>query len=262
MTFTIEGEAALTGFNPAEEAGGTNTGIVKEFDVTVSDGNGLRIEADKGDGDDVFVCGIEIAASAGGTQPVTLTMQSPSAGETYAVGDVLEIVWSASDNFTGGVFMSISFNSGRDWISLLEDPIGSNSSDFGSFAWTIQQINGQSPVSENVMVKIADYNDASINAQTGVFSILDSTPIANGLAQRGIAEPLALSARNGVLRASISTDESFTISVFALNGRQVARLHGRGADYAAPLPLLEGNGVYIVRARIGSRQLMRQISLH
>lgn len=66
MDYTLEGEKLITGLNPAEEAGGVNKAVVKELQVTVSDGNGLQIECRKGEGDDVFEAGIEIFGGSGG----------------------------------------------------------------------------------------------------------------------------------------------------------------------------------------------------
>jgi len=55
MDYTIEGVKVLDGFStrPRELA-------IREFAVTVSDGNGLQIVAEQDDGNDVFECGIEI----------------------------------------------------------------------------------------------------------------------------------------------------------------------------------------------------------
>jgi hypothetical protein len=52
----------LSGYTPP-----VNAADIQEFDVTVSDGNGLRIVADKGNGNDVFQSGIEIIAQEAAT---------------------------------------------------------------------------------------------------------------------------------------------------------------------------------------------------
>ena len=64
MNYTIEGRAVLTGFNIADAAGGSNRVVVEEFDVTVSDGNGLQIVCGQGSGNDVFEAAIEVLSAA------------------------------------------------------------------------------------------------------------------------------------------------------------------------------------------------------
>lgn len=65
MGYIIEGRQVLSGFDPALVAGAATKALVKEFFVTVSDGNGLQIDASKGSGTDVFECGIEVITNAG-----------------------------------------------------------------------------------------------------------------------------------------------------------------------------------------------------
>jgi hypothetical protein len=70
MNYAIEGEMVLSDYGVIEEAGGTEIAWVRDFPVTVSDGNGLQIEATGIDGSDVFEAGVEVIAtgpSAAGT---------------------------------------------------------------------------------------------------------------------------------------------------------------------------------------------------
>jgi hypothetical protein len=60
MNYAIEGNNVLTDFNVETAAGGIYRAIAKQFNVTVSDGNGMQIAATKGFGDNVFEAGIEI----------------------------------------------------------------------------------------------------------------------------------------------------------------------------------------------------------
>lgn len=59
MTITIEGEDVLTGYAPP-----VNQVEVKQFPVTVSDGDGLQIAIAKGNGNDAFVNALEISAES------------------------------------------------------------------------------------------------------------------------------------------------------------------------------------------------------
>lgn len=66
MDYRIEGETVLEEFNPVQAAGGKNIVIVKEFAVTVADGNGLQIQPQGQNGSDVFEAAIEILADDAG----------------------------------------------------------------------------------------------------------------------------------------------------------------------------------------------------
>ncbi|MBW1807635.1 MAG: hypothetical protein JRJ87_05525 [Deltaproteobacteria bacterium] len=58
MNYFAEGVQILTDFDISSEAGGTNRALVKDFQVTVADGNGLQLQAQSSS--DVFEAGIEI----------------------------------------------------------------------------------------------------------------------------------------------------------------------------------------------------------
>jgi hypothetical protein len=60
MDYTIEGEKVLDDFSIVDAAGGANKAVVKQFTVTVDDGDGLQISARKDGGNDAFEAGIEI----------------------------------------------------------------------------------------------------------------------------------------------------------------------------------------------------------
>jgi hypothetical protein len=60
MEYSIEGQLLVADFSPGVEAGAGYVALARQIPVTVSDGNGLHIEARKGSGDDVFEAGIEI----------------------------------------------------------------------------------------------------------------------------------------------------------------------------------------------------------
>ena len=62
MTYQIEGVTVLEDWNIVDAAGGTGIAVEREFDVTVSDGNGMQIVALKASGNDVFEAAIEIVA--------------------------------------------------------------------------------------------------------------------------------------------------------------------------------------------------------
>lgn len=60
MAYEAEGKGLVADFAPGVEAGKGFKAVVREFVVTVDDGNGLQINAQQGSGNDVFEAGIEI----------------------------------------------------------------------------------------------------------------------------------------------------------------------------------------------------------
>lgn len=77
--YDIEGTNVLNDFDIIPEAGGTNTALIKEFDVTVSDGNGLQIVGDANGGMDVLIAGCEIAR-AGTTRKIVSSLRGTNGG--------------------------------------------------------------------------------------------------------------------------------------------------------------------------------------
>ncbi len=69
MNYEVEGKQVLTDLDPAAKAGGINKALVETINVTVSDGDGMRIKASAAGSDDVFECGIEVELVKIGPQP-------------------------------------------------------------------------------------------------------------------------------------------------------------------------------------------------
>ncbi len=100
MNYTIEGQTVLENYTVTEDAGGTGIAVIREFNVTVADGNGLQIEARKGSGNDVFECGVEVIAREGGTQarPVFIGAATPVVSAVQRVGNRLSVRLNRVDN--------------------------------------------------------------------------------------------------------------------------------------------------------------------
>ncbi len=61
MEFELEGETAIKDFSPKQAAGGEKKkAVVREVEVEVTDGNGLRIDCRRGTGDDVYESALEV----------------------------------------------------------------------------------------------------------------------------------------------------------------------------------------------------------
>jgi hypothetical protein len=80
MQYLIEGQTVLEGFDPPD-----NVITVKEYTVTVSDGDGLQIEAKKTTGNDIFEAGIEVIAEKSGTSTTERRARIPRNRSPYSI---------------------------------------------------------------------------------------------------------------------------------------------------------------------------------
>lgn len=65
MKYVVEDSTVLEQFDVVKASGGKGLVVVREFEVTVDDGNGLQIECRKAEGNDVFEAGIEVLGRSG-----------------------------------------------------------------------------------------------------------------------------------------------------------------------------------------------------
>jgi len=96
MDYTIEGVKVLDDFSISDEAPGGGKALVKEFLVTVNDGNGLQIIAEQDQGNDVFETGIEIHSLSADTEDPAVMIDAPVSGANVS-GDLL-VQGRATDN--------------------------------------------------------------------------------------------------------------------------------------------------------------------
>lgn len=120
MTYSIEGTAVLSQFNPAAEAG-VGKALVKDFTVTVSDGNGLQIVGDKAGGNDVFEAGIEVFNDVGTVTGPPITVISPNGGESFRAGEPMTITYTSSCDSAGPVKLELSLDEGESWTLVVNE---------------------------------------------------------------------------------------------------------------------------------------------
>ncbi len=162
MDYIVEGETIIDDMNIVHEAGGTGKALVTEFTVTVSDGNGMQIAAEKDQGNDVFEAGIEIQAkdtSSSHQQKIELQSFDKTA---YTVGDTMIIRWTATG--VEGVRIQISPNNGLAWDYITkEGSIKTEDAQWGSFKWVVSAyVETTSVISDQVAIKVTDYFNEDI----------------------------------------------------------------------------------------------------
>lgn len=230
MDYTIEGVKVIDGLNVADETGGTYQALVKSFDVTVSDGNGMQILAEKDDGNDVFESGIEIqSAGAAPQDPITL-LAPTGAGLSYTVGDTLLVQWTSPDTLP--VDIRISPDEGETWFLIIPETIQRDDPSYGTYAWVVTETvtdagGSASAVSDHVLIKVNDYFAPDVfDMTTEVISITrDGATVARSDALQRSRPVYAC--RDGILTIDLRGCGPHQAHLFGLDGRLVWQSSGR-----------------------------------
>lgn len=264
MNYSIEGESVLTNFNVTEAAGGTGKAVVREFQVQVTDGNGMQIQATKGSGNDVFEAGIEIIGGSSTPTKPPVTVLSPNGGETLRIGDTLTVTWEWDTSITGGVAIWLSVDDGDEWkiITPASIPSHAPNSTRGSFKYKIPATLGTvSAMSTSCRIRVNEYSLTTITDESNaVFTITSAAPVA--------VDGVTRSATRGVEVVHTGSQVVFrvdggrhTLELFDLSGASVARYAGNGsATHVADISRLR-HGTYLLRLRTAGGMLERQLIL-
>ena len=269
MGYSIEGVKVLSNFNIVDEAGGVNRALVREFAVTVSDGNGMQIVATRDNGNDVFEAGIEILGGTSSTSPSTppVTVISPNGGEVFKVGDEITIEWEWDTTIVGGVAVWFSADDGENYTILTTG--GSiaavhEGSTRGTFTWTIPERVGEvATVSDGCRVRVWEYTlNHLVDESDAAFSIVPSSSTAFGpfAADRSASVIVEAAGREGIV-VTIPWQGAHRLSVVRLDGTVVLRRTGDGArSYllgSGHLP----SGVYLFRIAGRTQTVERRITV-
>jgi hypothetical protein len=207
----------------------------------------------------VFEAGIEIlGGSAGPTK--TITVSSEYTGQTYDVGDVLVISWTASSDVTG-VVIEVSVDGGMNYLPITgSDDIQPTDPTWGAYEWTIPgEIDGVSLRSDQALLRVIGYSDPDAEGYSGLFTINEPATAMDKQPRYGAGSPLHVTAlRTKGIAIRVSTSESYRIEVLDLRGRTLYRKSGTGPSEMQ----WSGNsatGSYILRARIGQSIMQRRI---
>ena len=103
-----------------------------------------------------------------------LELVQPVGGETWHAGDTVTIQWKINDSTkVSSVIIKLSTNNGMTYDFMITSA-GSVFPPQTSFPWVIDS----SQVSDQCIIRVSDYNDPSIRDESGVFSVLASTPLS------------------------------------------------------------------------------------
>lgn len=249
MDYTIEGVKVLDDFSIVDEAGGAGRALVRDFAVTVADGNGLQIVAEKDGGNDAFEAGIEVFA-AGVAPSEGLTLLSPAGGDAYAVGETLTVSWRTNGDCCENVDIYLELD-GEGYLLNSTGNILTGPDSSGVFAWVVGALRGgASPVSAEAVVRVEDYFQPSINDQSMPFAITGGAAVVPRDIARGISGGVtARAGADGALELSVLTPGRYSVRVVSLRGETIAAFAGNGVGTyhlgSHRLP----HGMFLVRVR-------------
>lgn len=182
LTVKLEGTKVLDAYTlPASSDASLRAADMREAAVTVSDGNGLSLDA-AGTGAAPALAGLEIFDI--GSPPVDL--HSPNGGEKVAVGDTLSIRW-ASDSTITSCGVQVSVDSGAKWIPLTRRrSVAVGDSDWQDFRWVIpDSLDGSSMVGARTLISVYDYFGSDRDRSDQVFTILPGSSAIRPALRRG-----------------------------------------------------------------------------
>ncbi len=263
FTYVAEGQSLEQNWNPLNEAGGTYEALVKDYAVTVEDGDGLELSCSS-ELSDVFECGIEVIRTGGLAGPAAQVL-APNGGETYSVGQILTIQWRTNDqSMFDDAVVSISPNDGENWYDITGGgSVAMGEADWGSLEWTIPatvDAGGTSlqMASTACLVRVNQYGDIGVSDMSdAVFTIVDDASViagqklsaANGLRMRFHG--------HGDLELGIPFTGTVTVELYSASGRCVYDgVHAGGTVFLRSV--LAGGNTYLVRLRYGDATELRR----
>lgn len=269
MDYTIEGVKVIDNMSISAEAGGINKVLVKEFEVSVADGNGLQIVASKDAGNDVFEAGIEVigGSSSGTIEVPPVTILSPNGGEVYKVGEEITVEWEWDTTIHGGAAVWFSADSGDTYKILSSSgsiPAYTPGTNRGTFSWTIpESMLGESTVSDQCMIKVWEYtlNDL-VDETDAVFSIVPANVVTVDAASlhSGVRPLIEGLGRTGFV-VHAPWQGGHELSVVRLDGTVVQRSRSNDAKSYLFGPGRLTSGVYLVKLQGGGKTIEQRVTV-
>ncbi len=220
ITCSIENEQVLESFNIRAAAGGLYTVVVQEFVVNVDD-NGLQMTIG---GAQAMWNGIEIFSV--GVEGKQVAILEPLGGESYVVGDILTVRWSAVPT-TNGVVISMSPDGGESYYPIIDSTIVSSDPNWGTYHWEIPETvgSGVSTESNNVLFRVSDYQSPSIHDVTVAPVTIGGSGVGAAMddARANVMQAAITAGLDGSIRVVTPGRSGRTVALFTLDGRRALR---------------------------------------
>ncbi|MFC1584690.1 hypothetical protein ACFL5V_03980 [Fibrobacterota bacterium] len=161
-----EGQKILGQYRLSWDSLQTMTPEIKEFDVPVSDGDGLTILFQSGTAE-AAIHGIE--AFRLGSEPVLII--SPNGGETYSAGDTLRVLWEARLDLVYDVGLQLLTGQQQIPMNRIRS-INAGDPQWGDYVWIIpDSLDGEPFICDSCRAHVYDYNGPYTDQSDSVFSI-------------------------------------------------------------------------------------------
>ncbi|MDB5048228.1 MAG: hypothetical protein JWO30_1299 [Fibrobacteres bacterium] len=161
----FEGQHLIDNYLPPVSPDSGIKGESRDVQVTVSDGDGLKVEFEGGS---FALAGLEVHDI--GVLPIEL--ESPTAGDVYYVGDTMHVRWTG-DGFITSAGIQFSQDSGQTWIPVTRrSSVNLGQPAWGDYPWAIpDSLDGHSLVSEKCMISVYDYFGTDRDRSDKTFSV-------------------------------------------------------------------------------------------
>ncbi len=248
---TIEGTQVMNDMRILAEAGGVKfKAVVKEYDVTVN-GDGLQMQLG---GTSPMILGMEVISS--GSLAKAITLLEPLGGQTYQVGEVLTVRWSALPSVSG-VGIELSPNNGENWYLIVDTTIANGGAGWGAYRWTVAPTvgSGVPTTTDQVLVKVYQYTNSTIyDASTAPVTIVPALVVVSQVA--GVRGGVAVRRLSGRLVVDIGETGAHVVELFALDGTVLRRLSGHGRSSYVVHDESVARSCVVVRVRAGGREIL------
>jgi hypothetical protein len=252
MIYSILGTEVLRDFSISTLAGGANRALVLDFMGVVQDTNGIPISCSATSGD-VFEAGIEVIQN----QLSIVTLLSPLGGQTFSVGQAMQIRFCTDTFSVQQLLIDLSVNNGRTW-NVTTSGYGITMKDFGAswgtYTWTIPDsidLSGGrlSTISDQCRLRIRPYETAigGFDASDSAFSIKPrSATISLGRSANAV-ENFRYSVSSDGLIINAAAGSACQLNLFALSGKRIQSMYVTGASgFFVPF---SRNNVSIIRMK-------------
>jgi hypothetical protein len=170
---------------------------------------------------------VDIVNDCGAIADEPLVLVSPNGDESYAVGEVMTIVWTANGE-VNGILAEMSVDKGMTWLPVTQGAAWAPGST--PHEWTIpSHIDETSLIADTVLVRVSDYFRTTISDMSDApFSITESGADAVRETRRTGRGPV-IDRRGMLVHIRPPSGGPFRATVYGLNGSRVLVVRGNAA---------------------------------
>lgn len=225
-----------------------------DSDAAVGSEHHYRVRAYAGPDSSAYsnVATIELQATR------SITLVSPSGGETWAAGNDYHIKWTTQS--VTQVDLMYSTDGGKTLLLMVDRSVNQGDPEWGDFEWTVPKL----PAAK-LLVVIQEYSNPEVSASSGEITLVQSAAVPDGIAAGRVPHSMLRCTRQpgGMVQIDYAVGPGVSsVSIWAPGGRQVERFGGQvvgGVQTVFWDARGTAAGIYLVRARTETKVLTTRV---